>query len=138
MNTMTDKLLEQVDNIKEKITDQEYIDLMETLSKIHKEEFIEVSLLVVFTEKIFSKQILIDTVIEKKIVKFSGDIKLGDKVWINDNIMIKKPLDCKPHTVSIDYDLSHKDDDDTDNDCCPQFLRLTYNKYIYLGHKKAN
>ena len=136
---MTEQILEQIDNIKEKISSQEYIDLMKTITDIHNTELYEVTMLTASFKKKYSKQINHKNDVETKILKLNGVFKLGDKILFGkDNIMIHaKEENSSIKEVSY-FDLNHiENDDDLEDLCdCSHVMRLIFYRHTYISHKK--
>ena len=87
---MEEKLLEQIEEIKQKITDQEYIDMLETLSQSKKKRvsIYNVELLVSKPER-DRDRISINTNIDNRIVLMNSDeidlLTVGLGVSLNDD-----------------------------------------------------
>ena len=129
---MSEKILELVDNIKQKITDKEYMDMMESLKELYDRKIYEVTLMSLDIDKRYNKQLNIRNTITIKNLKLEGEFDIGDNVWIEDNIMKNTRT-----MTNIRFDLNRKDDD-SDDDCsnCSSDVKVVYKKYTYISHKK--
>ena len=130
---MSEKILELVDNIKQKITDKEYMDMMESLKELYDRKIYEVTLMSLDIDKRYNKQLNIRNTITIKNLKLEGEFDIGDNVWIEDNIMKNTRT-----MTNIRFDLNRKDDDSDDDDCsnCSSDVKVVYKKYTYISHKK--
>ena len=130
---MSEKILELVDNIKLKITDKEYMDMMESLKELYDRKIYEVTLMSLDIDKRYNKQLNIRNTITIKNLKLEGEFDIGDNVWIEDNIMKNTRT-----MTNIRFDLNRKDDDSDDDDCsnCSSDVKVVYKKYTYISHKK--
>ena len=130
---MSEKILELVDNIKQKITDKEYMDMMDSLKELYDRKIYEVTLMSLDIDKRYNKQLNIRNTITIKNLKLEGEFDIGDNVWIEDNIMKNTRT-----MTNIRFDLNRKDDDSDDDDCsnCSSDVKVVYKKYTYISHKK--
>ena len=130
---MSEKILELVDNIKQKITDKEYMDMMDSLKELYDRKIYEVTLMSLDIDKRYNKQLNIMNTITIKNLKLEGEFDIGDNVWIEDNIMKNTTS-----MTNIRFDLNRIDDDSDDDDCsnCASEVKIVYKKYTYISHKK--
>ena len=130
---MSEKILELVDNIKQKITDKEYMDMMDSLKELYDRKIYEVTLMSLDISKRYNRQLNIMNTITIKNLKLEGEFDIGDNVWIEDNIMKNTNS-----MTNIRFDLNRIDDDSDDDDCsnCAAEVKVVYKKYTYISHKK--
>ena len=130
---MSEKILELVDNIKQKITDKEYMDMMDSLKELYDRQIYEVTLMSLDISKRYNRQLNIMNTITIKNLKLEGEFDIGDHVCIEDNIM-KNNSSC----TNIRFDLNRIDDDSDDDDCsnCASEVKVVYKNYTYISHKK--
>ena len=130
---MSEKILELVDNIKQKITDKEYMDMMDSLKELYDRQIYEVTLMSLDIDKRYNRQLNIMNTITIKNLKLEGEFDIGDNVWIEDNIMKNTTS-----MTNIRFDLNRIDDDSDDDDCsnCASEVKIVYKKYTYISHKK--
>tara|TARA_B100000519_G_C14063697_1_gene353346 strand:- start:134 stop:532 length:399 start_codon:yes stop_codon:yes gene_type:complete len=127
-----DNLLEQIDNIKSKINDQEYIDLMASLSEAKKlidnnTRFI-VKLLTSVPERLASNEIIMRHSYEERIFLMSREemnsFVIGEAVSINNDLKL------------INYQFGKSKNIDIDDDERDFTVEITYIPFIFLGARE--
>ena len=122
-----EKLLEKIDGIKQKISDQEYLDIMNSLSEarnVNKVSLYNVKLLVCYPEKGNYRKMSIQSNIEQRLVMMPRDkikeIDIGQGVSLKDNKLYT-------HSLWVQKAVEMELDNDED------VLELEYVKYRFLG-----
>ena len=132
-----DTLLTQIDNVKTKLTDQEYIELMNSLKKVNeekqKEGLYELTLVVVKARPLDDDDddilATIYPVVEKRIYK-AGDFRKPNEEDIMDlkNSYLHVNFICAGNKINKTREFCYYD--------CDSFQKLLFRKHLCIDVKK--